>query len=677
MKKLLQYSPFHFLCCLIIGIILQFYTNIWRYDFNFLIVFICFFLLLLYLLKRNNKRKLFSLITLLFFVVIGVSTSFIHNPKNNANYYQHCIKNNSGVIVKIHKVLKSGNYNHKFVVDVIQVDTKTTSGTILLNLKKDSTLRALNVDDRIFLKSEFKNLTDPLNPHQFNYKDYLAKQYIYQQIFIKKKEYKKLEKGTVSFYGLSAQFRNKIQTSLKKYSFNKEELSVINALLLGQRQDISKNLLESYINAGAVHILAISGLHIGIILLVLSSLFKPLERLKHGLTIKTVLIVILLWMFAFIAGLSASVVRAVTMFTFIAVGASFKKKRIVEYSLISSMFFLLLIKPLFLFDVGFQLSYLAVFGIIWVQPLLYKLWKPKLWLLDKIWSLLTVSVAAQVGILPISLYYFHQFPGLFIISNILIIPFLGGILIGGILVILLALLNLLPQIFVDIYGFVISLMNKVVDWVSNQEGFLWQEISMSFYEMIGWYFIIVFAYQFIIIKKTTQLLFLLASIVMLQTVFIFEKRNRHQKQEIIVFNKSRKNLVGIRNGKQLHVFHNMDSLKIITDKAIKDYRINESVKSYSTNKTPNYFKFNTDKILIVDSLGIYNITVKNPIVILQHSPKINLTRLIKTLKPKKIIADGSNYRSYINRWELTCKKQKTPFHHTRQNGAYIINKKIR
>ncbi|WNW01596.1 ComEC/Rec2 family competence protein [Tenacibaculum sp. HL-MS23] len=672
MKKLLQYSPFHFLSCLIIGIILQFYTNIWRYDFNFLIVFMFSFLLLLFLLKRNNKRKLFSIVTLLFFIVVGVSTSLIHNSKNNDNYYQRHINDNSGVIVKIRKVLKSGNYNRKFIADVIQVDTKITSGTILLNLKKDSISRVLNVDDRIFLKSEFKNLADPLNPYQFNYKDYLVKQYIYQQIFIQKKDYKRLEKGTVSIYGLSAQFRNKVQTSLKKHSFSKDELSVINALLLGQRQDISKNLLESYINAGAVHILAISGLHIGIILLVLSSLFKPLERLKHGVIIKAVLIVILLWMFAFIAGLSASVVRAVTMFTFIAVGASFKKKRIVEYSLISSMFFLLLIKPLFLFDVGFQLSYLAVFGIIWVQPLLYKLWKPKIWLLDKIWSLITVSLAAQVGILPISLYYFHQFPGLFIISNILIIPFLGGILIGGILVILLALLNLLPQIFVDIYGFVISLMNKIVDWVSNQEGFLWQEISMSFYEMFGWYFIIVFAYQFVIIKKTTQLLFLLASIVMLQTVFIFEKKNRHQKQEIIVFNKSRKNMLGKRNGKQLHVFHNLDSLKTTTDKAIIDYRINENINSYFINKTPNYFKFNSDNILIIDSLGVYNIAIKNPIVLLQHSPKINLTRLIKTLKPKKIIADGSNYRSYINRWKLTCKKQKTPFHHTGQNGAYIL-----
>ena len=195
MKKLLEYLPFHFLLCIIIGIILQFYTNLCSFDFNFLIVFIFFFLLLLYLLKRNNKRKLFSIVTLLFFIVVGVSTSLIHNPKNHKNYYQHHINDNPGVIVKIRKVLKSGNYNHKFIADVIQVDTKITSGTILLNLKKDSTSIALNVDDHIFLKSEFKNLTNPLNPHKFNYKDYLAKQYIYQQVFIQKKRIQKVRKS--------------------------------------------------------------------------------------------------------------------------------------------------------------------------------------------------------------------------------------------------------------------------------------------------------------------------------------------------------------------------------------------------------------------------------------------------------------------------------------------------
>lgn len=674
MKKLIEYLPFQFLICLIIGIILQYYTRIWYYDFNYLIACTLLFLLFLYVLKRKKFRKLFSINALFFFIIIGISSVFIHNPKNYNDYYQYHISNNSTAIVSIHKVLKSDNYNHKFIADVTQVDSKKTSGSILINLKKDSVSTTLTIDDRIFLKPDFKNLTAPLNLHQFNYKKYLDKQYIYQQIFIHKKEYKVLQKGTVSLYGLSAQFRNKIQTSLKRYSFTKDQLSVINALLLGQRQDISKNLLESYINAGAVHILAISGLHIGIILLLLSSLFKPLERLKYGATIKAILVVILLWMFAFISGLSASVVRAVTMFTFIAFGASFKKKRIVEHSLISSMFLLLLVKPMFLFDVGFQLSYLAVFGIIWIQPLLYKLYKPKLWLLDKIWSLLTVSVAAQVGILPISLYYFHQFPGLFIISNLLIIPFLGGILIGGILVILFALLNLLPQFLVDVYGFVISLMNKIVDGIANQETFLWQEISMSFYEMICWYFIIIFTYQFILVRKAKQLLFLFTSIVIIQTVFIFEKRDRQQKQEFIVFNRSRKNILAKRNGNQLCVFHNLDSLKITANKAIIDYQINENVRSKFTNKIPNYFKFNSDEIIIIDSLGVYNIGTKNPIVILQHSPKINLTRLINILKPKQIVADGSNYKSYINQWKVTCRKQKIPFHHTGQNGAYILFK---
>lgn len=674
MKKLIEYLPFQFLICLIIGIILQYYTRIWYYDFNYLIACTLLFLLFLYVLKRKKFRKLFSINALFFFIIIGISSVFIHNPKNYNDYYQYHISNNSTAIVSIHKVLKSDNYNHKFIADVTQVDSKKTSGSILINLKKDSVSTTLTIDDRIFLKPDFKNLTAPLNLHQFNYKKYLDKQYIYQQIFIHKKEYKVLQKETVSLYGLSAQFRNKIQTSLKRYSFTKDQLSVINALLLGQRQDISKNLLESYINAGAVHILAISGLHIGIILLLLSSLFKPLERLKYGATIKAILVVILLWMFAFISGLSASVVRAVTMFTFIAFGASFKKKRIVEHSLISSMFLLLLVKPMFLFDVGFQLSYLAVFGIIWIQPLLYKLYKPKLWLLDKIWSLLTVSVAAQVGILPISLYYFHQFPGLFIISNLLIIPFLGGILIGGILVILFALLNLLPQFLVDVYGFVISLMNKIVDGIANQETFLWQEISMSFYEMICWYFIIIFTYQFILVRKAKQLLFLFTSIVIIQTVFIFEKRDRQQKQEFIVFNRSRKNILAKRNGNQLCVFHNLDSLKITANKAIIDYQINENVRSKFTNKIPNYFKFNSDEIIIIDSLGVYNIGTKNPIVILQHSPKINLTRLINILKPKQIVADGSNYKSYINQWKVTCRKQKIPFHHTGQNGAYILFK---
>lgn len=672
MKKLIEYLPFHLLICVISGIIIQFYTKLWEHNFILLVGLMLLMLCLLYIFKRNGNRKTFTVMSMILFILIGTSTTFINNSKNYADYYQHNTSKNTRTTLCINRILKSGKYYHKLVADVVQINSRQTIGNILIKLKKDSTSTQLKVGDKIYIAKKFKNLSSPLNPYQFNYKDYLGKQYIYQQVIINKEDYRKYKKGTTSIYSLSAKFRNIIISSLNEYSFTKDQLSVINALLLGQRQDISKNILNSYSKAGAIHILAISGLHIGIILLILAYLLSPIEKIKYGSYIKTILIIILLWTFAFIAGLSASVVRAVTMFCFVAVGESFKKKKVVEFSLISSMFFLLLIKPLFIFDLGFQLSYLAIFGIIWIQPLIYKLWSPKLWLFNKIWKLVTISLAAQVGILPISLYYFHQFPGLFILSNLLIIPFLGAILIGGILIIVFSLSKTLPSSLANLYGTIISLMNKYVNWISNQESFLLNEISMSFHEMIIWYLIIISAYQFSMYKKTKQLLFLLISIVILQTALLINKFDRESKQEIVVFHKSRENLLGYRDGKKFKLLQYGDTLKNYNNNVIKAYRINENIKSTFSPKIANVIRYNSDIILIVDSLGVYHLTLKKPIVMLQNSPKINLSRLIKTLKPKQIIADGSNYKSSLNRWKSTCKKQKIPFHQTRQNGAFII-----
>ncbi|CAM1339373.1 ComEC/Rec2 family competence protein [Tenacibaculum aestuarii] len=673
MKKLLEYPPFHFLLCVIIGITLQFYTQIWHFNFLYLGCVSLGFLTVLYFLRKTLTRKAFSVVSLLLFVFIGVSTTYIHNPKNHKNYYKHQLTDNSTSILTIQKVLKPGNYYTKYVAKVSQVDSTKTNGTILLNIQKDSTQTLLAVGNRIFIKASFKELIPPLNPHQFDYKQYLAKQYIYHQVFLDKKQFKQLNDASFSLINLSASIREKVQTSLKQYHFSNDEFAVINALLLGQRQEISKELLESYTNAGAVHILAISGLHIGILLLLLSYLFKPFERIPHGIIIKTVFIVLLLWSFAFIAGLSASVVRAVTMFTFVAIGQSFKRKKIIEYSLISSMFFLLLIKPMFLFDVGFQLSYLAVFGIVWAQPLLYSLWKPKLWLLDKGWSLFTVSIAAQAGILPISLYYFHQFPGLFILSNLIIIPFLGTILGCGIVIILLATFNILHQFMADAYGFVISLMNYFVNWVAHQEDFLFKEISMSLWEMLAWYIFIIFIFQVWIQKTSKSILFLLTSITMLQGVYFYQKYQISNKSEFIVFHKSRHSIYGKRNGKELTIISSLNDSILRQQKVLQSYRIGEHISSKVIDSTINVFSYKSKQVLIVDSLGAYQIDgLKKPIVILKNSPKINLNRLIATLKPQQIIADGSNYKSYINRWKETCYKQKAPFWYTGQNGAYIL-----
>jgi competence protein ComEC len=670
MKRLLNYLPFHFVVFLFLGIYAQFNHQFWKFGFLKLLILVAIISVFLVFLKH---KKIITLLSFILFYLIGISVVYFNNDVHYKSYYQNYVGENSIVVLKVDKVLKSGLFNDKYTVSIVQVDSVKTRGKVLLNITKDSLVKPLNVDELLYVKPSFQELNAPLNPHQFNYKNYLVKQGIQQQLFLGNEQFKRLGSQGFSLQGISAKFRNLVQESLKKHNFKPDELAVVNALLLGQRQDISKQLIADYSSAGAIHILAVSGLHVGIILLILNWLFKPLERLNKGRFIKTVLVVLFLWMFAFVAGLSASVVRAVTMFTFLAIGLSFRRKNIVEFSLIASMFFLLVIKPMFLFDIGFQLSYLAVFGIIWVQPILYKFWNPKLKIVDKFWQLLTVSFAAQAGILPLSLYYFHQFPGLFWMSNLIIIPFLGAILIGGIVIIFLSLIGFLPQFLATIFGFVIAQMNNFVRWISLQEQFLFKDISLSFLMMIASYISIIFLVRFLMDSSLKKMIYFLISIVIFQSVFVFETYQNKSKTGFIVFHKSRSSVLGIRTGKDFLVYHNLDSLDIKKSNLITSYKIGENVHQHFKTQETAIFKFKNEHILLIDSLGVYQLNkLINPIIVLQYSPKINLERLIITMQPKQIIADGSNYKSYISRWKIVCEKEKIPFYYTGKNGAYMM-----
>jgi len=557
------------------------------------------------------------------------------------------------------------------MAEVLQIDHQKTTGRVLINIEKDSVASFFKIGDHILIKNKFITIKESLNPYQFNYKNYLAKQGIHQQTYATKEELLLLDQTSTSFLGFIAAFRLKIQQSLQYCGFSEDELAIMNALLLGQRQDISKELTANYSKAGAIHILAVSGLHVGIILWMLSFVLKPLERYKKGKGIKLALVVLFLWFFALLAGMSASVTRAVTMFSAIAIGQFFNKRNAIEQSLIFSMFLLLLLKPLFLFDVGFQLSYLAVFGIIWVQPVFYQLWKPKYYIIDKGWQLITVSTAAQLGVLPISLFYFHQFPGLFFLSNLLIIPFLGVILGAGIIVLGLSYLTILPVFLVDIYSGIISILNRLVAFIARQEAFLFSDISFSFIKMFFSYLVIIACFQFFLKRNAKRCLFFLSSVLIFQFVFFCEKYHIEKNNEFIVFHKSRNSIVGIRTGSFLEVYNDMDSL-VTKQNLLKNYKVGENILYQNYQKLPTLLQLNKQIVLFIDTAGVYNLTdLHQPIVLLHQSPKINLERLINRLQPTIIIADGSNYKSYVRRWKATCLKLQIPFWSTNEQGAYI------
>ncbi|WP_067150117.1 ComEC/Rec2 family competence protein [Pseudotamlana agarivorans] len=676
--KLLNFTIIKLLICLVTGILIGYYFDI---KFLYLIiistvVFIGTFTTYYRAKRQFIKTIWFGVFSFLSMINIGILTTHFHEEKNFSNHYSHNITSNSDSIptitFRVKEILKPSVYYDKFIVDILKLDQKKVVGKTLLNIKKDSIASEVNIDDILVGRTSFETIPKPLNPHQFNYSRYLSRQYIYHQITLNPSELLKGIPSKPTIYGISENIRKHINTSLKCYNFKHEELGIINALFLGQRQSISKEVYNQYTNAGAVHILAVSGLHVGIILMLFNFILSPIERFRNGKLIKTFLLVSLLWCFAVIAGLSASVTRAVTMFSIISIAMNLKRLTNIYNTLAISMFVLLLFKPLYLFDVGFQLSYITVLAIVSIDPYLYKLWQPKNKLIAIYWHTLTVTVAAQIGILPLSLYYFHQFPGLFFITNLVIIPILGGILGLGVVVILLASFKILPHFIAVLFGKTISLMNAFIAWISHQDVFVFHDIPFGWSHVIASYLIICTGFIFLLKKHYKSVLALLVAIILIQITWIYTKLDA-VSNEFVIFHKNRHSLISHTQKRHIFIAHDLDSLAAKKDQTITNYVLGNHTNKVRNEPLKPVYQFNDKLLFVIDSLGVYDIKQSHPeYILLRQSPKINLNRLIETLSPKYIIADGSNYKSYVNQWEMICKKHKLPFHDTGKKGAFIL-----
>ncbi len=621
----------------------------------------------------------FSALVLLTFLFFGITLVQIHHPKNNSNHYTNLLANeyqNTPVTIhfSINERLKPTSYYDKYIITLRSIESKKVGGDLLLQIPRDSVSFKLLTGATYITHTPIHPIPKPLNPNQFDYANYLSKQYVFDKITLDFKQIIPTKRQQFSIHQLADLIRIDINQKLALYNFNQKQLSIINALLLGQRQDIENDTFSDYRNAGAIHILAVSGLHLGILLLILNLVLKPLDRFKKpGRIIKTILIIILLWCFACIASLSPSVLRAVTMFSFLSIGAHIRSKSSIYNSLIVSMFILLCFDPLLVFSLGFQLSYLAVFAIVWIQPNLVKLYRPRFYVDKLLWETFTVTITAQLGLLPLTLFYFHQFPLLFFVGNMIIIPVLGIILGLGILVIILAELNLLTSWIADTFGYSIDAMNFVVHWISKQEFFLLTDISFSWRMLIiGYLLILSFIF---VIKKQNAFRFFATSISLILLLFnlIYEKRLNIHKEELLIFHNQRNTTFGILQNQSLKVY-SKDSISEATKYYLfNGYLVENNAKFIPGKKLKNIYSYKSKKILVIDSIGIYHINELKPdIIVLTNSPKIHLSRMIENLKPAQIVADGSNYKSYLNQWELTCIQKNIPFHRTDKKGAYIL-----
>ncbi|MEC4004631.1 ComEC/Rec2 family competence protein [Flavobacterium sp. SUN052] len=676
--KVIQFPLIKITLCFVLGITFAHYTKLNLIWILFPLIIGSISLIVNFIFNKNklNQKSYFGILTLIIAFLIGSFTSIVNNQTLNSEHYIHHLglndtEFNTELIVR--EKLKNTSNNDRYVASLIKLNNKKSYGKIIVNIRKDSVLPTIEIGSHLKVLGSLYLNRKPNNPNQFDYGKYLENQQIYAQIYADVENIKigsKVDKS-ISYY--ASLLRNKIIHNLEKNHFNKTELSVVVALILGQQQDISQEVVRDYQYAGAVHVLSVSGLHVGFILLFITFLLKPFPNTKRGSIIKLCIVILSLWAFGILAGLAPSVVRSVTMFSFVAVGMFLRRSINIYNTLAVSALLILLFQPSFLFDIGFQLSYVALYFIVWLQPLFASIWKPKYWLVNYFWEIVTVSFAAQIGTLPMSIYYFHQFPGLFFVTNLVILPGMSIILGLGVFVMTLAAFDWVWMPLLKLLEWSIWLLNKIISWVASFEDFIFRDIPLNSYMMWSCYFIV---FSFIIwAKKPTykKLMISLIAILSLQTITFYAKYKSQKESEFIVFSKKKTTIITERQGDKVALYANDSILKTTGDNlALKSYLVANFCKIKSKEKVSNLYYFKNKKILVVDSSAVYLEEEKPNILILTHSPKVNLERLFMSWKPQQVVVDATNFKTYIKVWKATCRKEKIPFHDTAEKGFYKL-----
>lgn len=423
---------------------------------------------------------------------------------------------------------------------------------VIAYFSKESFDTTLITGDQIILLARPQEIKNMGNPFEFDYRAMMHNKGIYYSLYLQPGTYYKTGKKISRFSYMAEQVRDKLVALLAATKLEKEEWSVVSALTLGYRTELEPETRDYFASTGAMHVLAVSGLHVGLIYLIISSLLSGINRGKIGSAVYPATLIIFLWTYAFITGFSPSVQRATVMFSFVIVGNILRRPVNIYNSLSASALVLMLYNPDVIFEVGFQLSYLAVFGIVLLQPPMANMLKPRNKILKWGWSLFTVSVAAQLATFPLGLFYFNQFPNFFWLSNFFVIPGATIIIWLAFGFFLLSPFPLIPGILAQIIQFVTSWMLDILKWISGLPHAVSEGIIYSYAQTWIIYGLIAALVVYFFSKNKTWLLAAMMLLITFQISALWTKYGLINQRIVYVYN-SNNSLIHFINGRRNYI----------------------------------------------------------------------------------------------------------------------------
>lgn len=485
---------------------------------------------------------LFGICITILLISMGYFLSVIKQHPIYSNHYSHYLNANS-FLIKIDEPLIEKEKSFKANIQIIQANFDEPNqnitpvfGSAIAYFKKDSTFKQLKYGDVLLVKNKFTTIESPKNPNQFDYKQYLKTQNIYHQIYLMPSNCITTNINIwhtyyTPIYKLRSFFINK----LNKFIPHKTEANVAIALILGYTPQLDKEIMSAYRDTGAMHVLSVSGLHMAIIYSILMFIFGFLDKTgNYGKYTKLITILLFLWIYTILTGLSPSAVRASIMCSFLALGKTTQRNISIYNLLCISAFVILLYNPMLITNVGFQLSYAAMFGIIFLYPKIYNTIFIKNKILDKIWQLTCAAIAAQIITFPLAIYYFGQFPTYFLLSNLLVVELSGVILTIGVAFLISTLIGIfLPLVWLQKYiGLalycLIFAMNKILQFLQHLPFSKFDALYINSFETIAIYAFILLFITYIVYKNVAYLKYTLITAV----IFCASYQQRQLQQQL-------------------------------------------------------------------------------------------------------------------------------------------------
>lgn len=575
-----------------------------------------------------------------------------------------------------------------------------TSGRTLLYLEKDSASMLLRTGDRIVFSPELSGIENKGNPEEFDYRKYLAYNMIFSSDYLAGDDWRLVDDEAVGFRPKLSRLRMKLVGLLRDFGLSDDELGVMSAMTMGYSDILSDEIRHAYSSAGAMHILAVSGLHVGIIYGIIVFLLSFIKNDKLN-WLKVLITITLIWLYALFTGLSPSVSRASLMFSLMSLGKLQKNSPGSLNAVFASMFILLVINPYNLVNIGFQLSYSAVIGIIILQPRLYAIFEVKNKFLDWIWSLTTVSVAAQLATMPLCFYYFHQFSNYFLLTNYVMIP-ISTIAIWTCFIFFAV--SWIPYISTAV-AYCLSWLAKAMNYAClTIEGLPFstvQDIYIDIPQMILLFAIIVlFVTFFFFTKRYRHLFAAVAMCVILAATNLWQSVEASSQKTLVVYNISKTTAINIIDGTDNIMFANLDSIQpekiefTAKNNWLKKGLDREKYVNLSSGKEnllstittiDNRKVFFKHKFIDYDGLKLYVLDdnfmpiddescgkVDVDYVVLADSPYVTLEEVAEHFNFKKIIIASSNSISRCEAWDAEKVALGYDVHDVRTDGAFIV-----